>query len=166
MRFRMRLPAAGEYERLCGLTDSDDTLIHWSGLATWVMDPQYAADDMKAVRGFTGPLDTAMLHKSNYIGVGFRPAFHCLTPEELPEDLQTGDVIEIGSLYMNDKPVLILQDFNDRRISRYWEGARLELRDAVDCPNFAIWGVYIGYNTFVADRPILRDISFEEASKI
>lgn len=161
MQFRMRIPTKHEYDRMMAAADGDDSITHWSSVAVWAVGGP-SDSYTKALRGFTGPFDTTTLHRSCHYNVGFRPAFDCTTPKELPKDLKRGDIIVIGSLYMNGKPVRIQQQFEDKRVAHYLKDAKLEIRDELDLPNSSVWAIYIGDGVFVCDRPVLRDISYDD----
>lgn len=160
--FEMYLPSNAEYDILCQITRDDDNIMHWNTIATWVSNAG-SESYVGTARGFTGPRDKHQAHEGCADNVGFRPAFKCITPQVLiEEDMHHGDIIVVGSLYMGGKPVRIQEQFDDKRISHYRKGAKLELRDAIELPNSVIWGIYIGNDVFIADRPVLRDISLTD----
>lgn len=163
MKFQMRMPTGDEYNELCVVTHSSDDLMHWSGMYSWVdhgsksINYNYpyiprrgvvTADNWSYGAAFERKPDT-----------GFRPAFDCETPDELPDDLNPGDVIVIGSLYMDSDIVCIPQKYNPLVVTAYRPKQKLELRDATGEPNREIWGVYIGDGVFIADRPLLCNVS-------
>lgn len=164
MKFRIRIPTYEEYSALCLATNEDNAVMHWSSLS-WVEGGSQNASnsDYRTMRGGYNALDAINSHVSCCNSATFfRPAFDCLTPEELPEDLDLGDIIVVGSLYMNGFLVRVNQQFGIEHVPHYWRDTPLKLGNAIDAPDCTIWGVYVGDNVFVADRPLIRGISYAE----
>lgn len=181
-KFTMYIPTIAEYNRLCKAAKDDDSIMHWDDLYSWV-------DKADSTLPFSSQFIVCGRYGSNFQTeynakiepfVALRPAFQCLTPEELP-DLNYGDTIIVGTLYMNTTTkkgsktpskrqvdiVRVPQEYKADNVARYYENTTLTLREAADEPNSAIWGIYISNNTFIADRPILKNITpqeFEDAT--
>lgn len=167
--FHMRFPTNFDYDRLCNVTGSDNDKIRWRNVLT-IVD---AGNEKFTGRGFhsakwelEGELDQFQRNEYAY----FRPAFDCKTPEELPDDLKLGDIIIVGTLFVNDAPVRVPQEYDYRTVCKRRELQRnahgtiksCELRPALNEPDYAIWAIYIGDNTFIADRPIVKGTSAHE----
>lgn len=166
LQFKMRALTDTEYDKLVEVTHGDDAVMHWSGFYSWVEDPtgRYSVPhDCGIARGCTSAGQWTYVSKTarDNLMRGFRPAFDCLTPKQLPDDLQLGDIIIVGTLCMDCEVVRVPQD-DARIVAKYSDKAALSLHDTLDEPDCAVYGVYIGENTFVADRVLLTQISFSD----
>lgn len=163
--FQMRFPTMNEYDKLRRLTDERDDLMHWQNMFSFITY-NTRRRDIFVTRGFTGANygsgDAAnRFYRGEY--AGFRPAFTCLDPEKLPADLKLGDVIVIGTLYVNGKPIPVPQEYKANAVCCINTLiTKIELRRPLEEPDYAIWGIYIGDDVFVADRAVLRGISIHE----
>lgn len=162
----MDIPQKYEHNLLRRFANDRNELMHWSDLYSWISETASEKSlpaNYRAIRGCRSPDFVVYRHKSvDDSSYGFRPVFDCQTPDELPDDLKTGDVIVIGTLYMGESVVPVPQEFSGAGVTVYEKGTKLTLREPVDTPDMNIWGIYIGYGTFIADRPVLRHISFED----
>lgn len=165
LSFIMRALEDTEYDRLVDITHGDDAVMHWSGFYSWTRDTANRRGiprNCGILRGYREAIKWSYTDKSAYDPIcSFRPAFDCVTPEELPSDLEFGDIIIVGTLCMNCEAVQVSQ-YDAQRIAKYYEGTTISLHQALDEPDYAVWGIYIGENVFVADRPLLTGISFSD----
>lgn len=163
----MDIPTKYEYDRFLRFTDGHKNLTHWRGVYSWVSTVNSTQrQDYRQMRGAKHASSKTCRHISSCDEqCAYRPAFDCETPDELPDDIKAGDIIIIGTLYMNDDIVRVPQEYNVADIPMYEKGAKLFLREPTDAPDVNVWGVYIGYGTFIADRPILKNISFTDIEK-
>lgn len=163
--FIMRALEDTEYDKLLEATHGDDAIMHWSEFYSWTKNTENRRDiprDCGVLRGYREAQRWAYTGKNAHDSIyGFRPAFDCITPEELPEDIELGDVIIVGTLCMNCEVVQVRQ-YDAKTIAKYYEGTTISLHQALDEPDYAVWGVYIGDNVFVADRPLLMKISLSD----
>ena len=87
--------------------------------------------------------------------MGFRPAFELLNPDSL----ENGQRVIAGTLYMNGEPVPVPKNpVYKGDILNYIPGATLEMREALDDPDFQVRAIKAG-NVLVCDRNLLRMIS-------
>jgi len=94
--------------------------------------------------------------------VGFRPAFEVLSNDALPVDITDGDVVVIGTLYMDGKPVRVPEyPIWDGDIEEYIPDAKLELRAALDDPAYQVKGIKAG-DVFICDCCLLENISYDD----
>lgn len=169
MKFSIDIPTYEEYSQLCKLTGERESLMHWRGLYSWVNDTYTARNTQQGYYGTLG------IHSARYeirqykttfsIINGYRPVFDCETMSELPSDLNPGDIIVIGSLYMDDTAIPVPQEYDAETVVLYKAGAKLTLREPLNEPDTDVWGIYIGNDVFIADRPILKRISITDIEK-
>lgn len=170
MNFRkMRLITPEEWKKMANLVHGDDSKMHWKDMASWVTDPDNCHHASKegdrvcygyyeAFRWFFSWVSTR--HKP----IGFRPVVDFsgeLTFNGVP--LPPGMVITIGTLYMDDKPVRVPENpTSEGDIEDYVLGTELELREPLDDPHYQVKAIYMGKGVCVADRNLLKKISYED----
>lgn len=165
---KMRIPTNEEYSELARLTGGDDKKMHWKDIFSWVDDKAHEYDlppTFRVYRGYpTGGCYYSNSATNRHTDVGFRPAFDILPTDTLLPDINAGDVVTVGALYMNGKPVKVPQNPKpDGDILSYIPGATLELKKAplVD-QECQMTGIYIGNGVIVADRVMLNYISHQD----
>ena len=159
----MRIPTNLEWDLLMDVTNEDDMLSHWKGMFTWVEDEEnrYRLPTFRrAVRGY-GSARFWSYRNATYqnVTVGFRPAVD-LEHGALPPDFKNGETVVVGTLYMDDIPVRVPQKptYNGD-IADYIPGAKLEIRPALDDPDYQVTGILVD-GSFIADRCLLKEISY------
>lgn len=166
--FHMRFPTNFDYDRLCNVTGSHNGKMHWQNVLTIVeiSDGKFTGRGYHAAK-WQWQVPDGMNSPNREPYNCFRPAFDCVTPKELPDDLKLGDVIVVGTLYVGGEPVCVPQEYNyctvckknELRQNKRDAITNFELRPVLDDPDYAIWGIYVGNNTFIADRPLVKGIS-------
>lgn len=164
---KMRIPTDEEYNKLADATDGDDAKIHWKDMLSHVNDAnnQYGIPAFYSVRRGFSSARYWVNDSASYRGVhlGFRPAFDNLATDFLSSDIKVGDPIVIGTLYMGGKPVKVPQNpTRDGNIEDYILGAKLEMGPALDDVAYQVTGIYIGDGVVVADRALLKMISYKD----
>lgn len=156
----MRLPTCAEWDALVQATGGNNTIIHWDRMYSWCRDtdPDWASG--RAVRGYSSARDwyygNAM---SRYVIVGFRPTFEVLHPDPLTPD---GTIITVGTLYMDGKPVRVSKNpTKDGAVPNYIPGASLEMREALDDPDYQVQAIKAG-DVLIVDRILLKNISWND----
>ena len=162
----MRIPTDQEWDLLMDVTHEDDVLSHWKKIYSWVNDKENKYDlpaSPRAVRGYYSARGWLSYSAANQlVGVGFRPAVD-LEPGALSSDIRDGESVVIGTLYMDGKPVRVPQRPTwDGDIAAYVPGAKLEMRSALDDPLYQVKAFNIGGNILVADRNLLKRISYAD----
>ena len=160
MRLVMRIPTNKEYDLLMDVTNENDNLIHWHEMHSWVNNEEEIATAYRAYRGYYSARYWYNYSASRrHVNFGFRPAFD-LDAETLPSDIQDGEAVIVGTLYMDGVPVLVPQKPTwDGDIADYISGAKLEMRPALENPAYQVTAIRVG-NVLVADRNLLRNISY------
>lgn len=163
-KINMRIPTDGEFDRLMDVTHEDDSLSHWRDMCSWVnaKENRYGIPaSNRAVRGYNSARYWYIDGATNQnVSVGFRPAFD-LEPDALSPDIQDDRPVIIGTLFMNDVPVRIPQNPTwNGDIADYTPGAKLEIRPALDDPAYQVKAFQVADGIFVADRVLLKCISF------
>lgn len=166
---KMRIPTNKEYDRLVDLTDGANDKMHWKDMFSWVDDvgaKHCVPSDYRTVRGEAWVRYQNYYHGTNRgESVGFRPAVEIPGSSTLVSDAHDGEPVVIGTLYMGDKPVIVPKKPTwNGDISAYVPGAKLEMREALDDPAYQVAGIRVG-DAFIADRVLLRDISYEDIEK-
>lgn len=167
---KMRIPANTEYDKLVDVADGNDAKMHFAGMYSWVDDKgdEYQKPMLaRAVRGYrSARLWGDYPATFRVVNVGFRPAFDNLSPDTLLSDSKSGDVVIIGTLYMDGKPVRVPQNPTwDGDITNYIPGAKLEIRETFGDPAYQVSGIYIGNGVVVADRVLLKKVSYDDVRK-
>jgi len=163
---KMRIPTDGEYDRLVALTYGSNDEIYWGRMATWIKSGMpwcNIPSKVRAVRGYYSARnwnDRNVLNR--YESVGFRPAVEICEADTLGSDIQEGQFCVIGTLYMDGQPVKVPTNPTDTGdITAYIPGAKLEMRKAMDDPQYQVTGFRVG-NALIADRALLNMISYED----
>ena len=159
----MRIITDTEYDRLMDVTQENNALSHWASMLSWVNDTDnryHLASDCAACRGyFSARYWNDYYALSQFVAAGFRPAFD-LAADALPPDIQDGEAVIIGTLYMDGIPVRVPKyPVWDSDIADYISGAKLEMRPALENPAYQVTAIRVG-NVLVADRNLLRNISY------
>lgn len=156
---KMRIPTNQEYDKLVALTDGANEKMHWERIFSWVNDTENEfrlVSPNRAVRGYPSArywIDSRAEDRD--MSIGFRPAVEGLTSE--------GELCVIGTLYMDEKPVKVPQNpTNVGDIVDYIPGAKLEIREPLDDPDYQVTGFHLGNGVFVADRVLLKNISYAD----
>lgn len=165
----MRILSCQEYDRLMDVTHEDDGLGHWDNMFSLTSDlvvtqsPMFPLNCEVRIRGFY----SARKHYRDpvsyrFVHLGFRPAFD-LVYDHLPSDIEEGEAVIIGTLYMDGEPVRVPQEPVDGGdIADYIPGAKLEMRPALEDPAYQVTAILAG-DVFVADRVLLKQISLLDA---
>lgn len=155
----IHLITPNEYDRLVELTDGNDDIMHWEQMGTWLSD---LIDGRFAT--YAGAISPSfqqmelMCNRMNRIGLR-------LTVDGLPPEMQVvpdGQLIVVGTLYMERKPVRVPQNpfaFGD--IAAYHGGASILMREPLDDPDYMVLGVKDG-NKAYTDCCLLNRISYND----
>lgn len=159
---KMRTPTNKEYDKLVALTDGANEKMHWERMYSWVNDTEdefELPEGGRAVRGYPSARDWGGNNASyRDVFVGFRPAIEALPTDALPSE---GEPCVIGTLYMDGEPVKVPQNPTwDGDIADYVPGTKLEMRASLDDPDYQVKGFHLGNGVFVADRVLLKYISY------
>ena len=163
---KMRVPTNKEYIELLRLTGNNDRKMHWTDIYSWVDDTEnnYNLDpSCRALRGYYSARywgDTSASFRS--VRLGFRPACE-LGIDALPSDTKERDTIVIGTLYMGGRPVKVPQDptYNGD-IVNYIPDSKLEMRPPLDDVAYQVTGFCVSNGIVVADRVLLKNISYND----
>ena len=157
---KMRLPTCEEYDLLATTTKEDNDTMHWSYMYSWCQDEDQDSMLKRAVRGYLSARYWNGDNATNRnVHVGFRPAFEVLHPDPLTPD---GTIITVGTLYMDGKPVRVSKDpTKDGTVPDYIPGASLEMREALDDPDYQVQAIKAG-DVLIADRVLLKNISWND----
>lgn len=158
----LRIPFIREWDKLMELT-SEDNIIHWDGMSSWVHDdrPGIGETSTHEARGFM-PADRRSYpdRATQYQNVGFRPVVDFA---EVPVDAKTGDVVVMGTLYMDGNPVRVPENPKiGGDILGFTPGAKLKMGPMLDDPAYQMKGILLGDSVLVADRVMLKNISYED----
>ena len=162
-RATMRIITDKEWDRLMDVIQENDKISHWVKMFSWVNDTgnryQLPAS-YRAVRGYSSARYWSIYDAtSQSVNVGFRPVVE-LSADALPPDTQDGDMVVIGTLYMDGKPVRVPKRPTwDGDIAHYIPDAKLEMRPALEDPAYQVTGIFVGSGIFAADRNLLKNIS-------
>jgi hypothetical protein len=158
---KMRLPTCEEYDLLATAVKEDNNRMHWNDMFSWCQDADPALASTRAVRGYhSARLWTRGNATARRAHVGFRPAVEIPNPDSLTPD---GTIVTVGSLYMDGKPVKVPQSpTKDGDIPDYIPGAKLEMREALDDPDYQVKAIKAG-DILIADRVLLKNISWDDA---
>lgn len=164
MNKKMRIPTDKEYDKLVEVTGGNDEKMHWKDMFSHVDDTENEYNlsaTLRAYRGYYSARTWYSHSASNRnVFLGFRPAVD-LNPASLPSDIKEGDTLVIGTLYMNGTPVPVPENpVFDGDIEDFVLEASLELRVALKDPKYQMTGIYIGDGVVVADRVMLKYISY------
>ncbi len=160
----MRLPTNREWNRLIEVTGGDDSVIHWENMASWVYNNELGPNrPERTLRGYSSACRCHFRLASSQDGVyGFRPAIDITDADTLLSGLKDGDSAIIGTLFMNEQPVRVPKNPIDTGdIQKYTPGAALEMRSALDNPDYQVVGIRVG-NAIIADRNLLSMISYKD----
>ena len=161
---KMRIPTNQEYDKLIDLTNGAAEKMHWWEMYSWVDDtedelglPEWA----RVVRGYHSARHwNNSTATSRHVGVGFRPVIEPMPTDTLPSE---GELCVIGTLYMDGKPVKVPKNpVQNGDIVNYIPGTKLEMRKPLDAPDYQVTGFHLGNGVFVADRVLLRYISYAD----
>ena len=157
---KMRLPTCEEYDLLATTTKEDNDTMHWSYMYSWCQDEDQDSMLKRAVRGYLSARYWNGDNATNRnVHVGFRPAFEVLHPDPLTPD---GTIITVGTLYMDGKPVRVSKDpTKDGTVPDYIPGASLEMREALDDPDYQVQAIKAG-DVLIVDRVLLKNISWDD----
>lgn len=160
----MRIITNQEYDCLVEATGGSNNLMHWDWMYSWVNDEYKKYGLTAAYRAYRG-YDSARFWSYTSasfrsVRLGFRPAFD-LDAETLPSDIQDGEAVIVGTLYMDGVPVLVPQKPTwNGDITDYIPDAKLEMRPALDDPDYQVRAVKLHDGVFAADRNLLKCISY------
>lgn len=160
---KMRIPTSKEWDKMMAVCNGDNKNTHWEHMYTWVNDTYSYPDpdpksSLQAYRGsysfhYWSVHNTA--HQSCFLG--FRPAF-----EGLNSDAHDGDLVVVGTLYMDGNPVKVPADptFNGD-ITIYIKGSKLEIREPLEDPAYQVAAIKVG-DMFITDRVLVSGISYDQ----
>lgn len=158
-----------EYDRLMDVTLGADILSHWYEMLSWVNDTENREDADLAARRARG-CDSARAWSNSTASLrravlGFRPAC-TLAADALPSGIKNGEAVILGTLYMDGKPVRVPQrPTANGDISAYIDGAKLEMRLALEDPAYQVKGFFLGDGIFAADRNLLMLVSYADLAR-
>ncbi len=159
VRSPMRIPTDKEWDRLVEVTGGDDSVMHWSGMTSWVNKVDLRNLALRAYRGyFSARLRLNSTTSIRFPYLGFRPAID-ITADTRFKD---GATVIMGTLFMDGQPVRVPQHpFSDGDVQKYIPGTALEMHPALDDPDYQVVGIRVG-NAIIADRNLLCMISYED----
>jgi len=163
---KMRIPTNKEYDKLVKVTGGADEKMHWVDMFSLVNDAEDEYNipaSTRAVRGCHSARHWNYHHATyRSVTVGFRPAVE-LDPASLPSGIKEGDPLVIGTLYMNGAPVHVPENpVWNGDIETFVPDSSLELRVALKDTKYQMTGIYIGDGVVVADRVMLKYISYQD----
>jgi len=164
-KYKVLIPSNEEYDYFIDVTDENNDIANWEKMCSWVDDSEFTTKHPNRCmyRGYISSRYCG--HSPVYfrcLDVGFRPAFKPLYNNSLPIDIEDGDIIAIGTLYLDGKPVRVPQkptEYGD--IEDYTPGATLEFRPAIDAPAYQVKAIKAG-DVFICDRCLLKNISYDD----
>lgn len=169
MNITMRIPRNTEYDRLMDMTHEDDSLSHWRDMCSWVNDKENRYGIPASSRAYRGYYSARTWYciiatfQSAY--VGFRPAF-TLDSDTMGFEPKPGELVTIGTLYMNGNPVRIPKNPTwDGDIAKYIRGAKLELREAMSDRAYQVKAFCVSKGVCVADRTLVRNVSYQQLAE-
>lgn len=167
-RRKIRILNDTEWDRLVELTGGDNEKMHWKGIFSHVDDTEnkYSMPAVSRAHRGCGSARCWYDGSASYrnVTLGFRPAID-LDTGALPSDIEEGNAVIIGTLYMNGSPVHVPQNPTwDGDIEDYIPGAKLEMREPLDDPAYQVTGILDGDKVYV-DRNLLKNISYEDVEQ-
>jgi len=147
-----------EYDRLIELTGGDDDIMHWGQMGTWLSDLEDGR--FAAYAGMASPSDQHMefmYRRANCIGLR-------LTVDGLPTEIQAvpdGQLIAIGTLYMEGKPVRVPQAPRASGDITNYHSFPILMREPLEDPDYMVLGVKDGDKAYT-DRCLLKRISYND----
>lgn len=159
---KIRIPTTEEWDKLMDITQENNSITNWKDMFSWINDsdfPTYPA--YRVVRGCYSPRCRDWCSASyQCVRLGFRPAFEPLESETRFSRVQDGEVVPIGTLYMDGKPVHVPESPKwNGDIEDYVHGAELTFRPPLDDPAYVVHAIKTG-GVFIADRNLLKMISY------
>lgn len=140
-----------------------DSLIHWSDAFFWVNASMGTSPENGTACGYyysNWYFEVPATSRSNFFR--FRPAFD-LAPGALP-DVQNGERIIVGTLYMGDAPIQV--PWRDERPANYHRCVGpLEMRAALDDPHYQVVALRVD-NVLISDRNLLKKISYTDIEQL
>jgi len=163
-KFSVRIPTNQEWDNLMDITNEDNSVTHWKEMFSWVDDITTDGQSLKRIyRGCDSARYYAYCYTSascRYNSVGFRPAFVPVDSDELFSDIREGDIMVVGTLYMDGCPVKVPKNPTcSGDMTRFIPGSTLELKEALDDPAYQVQAIRVG-NVLIADRSLLNYISY------
>lgn len=153
-----RLPSCQEWNTLMDVVGKSRDAAHWAGAFSWGQDADPCFPPNRVILGCYTPRyfssrNTSYQHKV----LGFRPVF-----DAMDHTVPDGAVVRIGTLYMDDQPVKIPERPSwDGDIVDYIPGAKLEMREALDDPDYQVQAIKAG-DVLIADRVLIRNVSWAD----
>ena len=156
----MRLPTRPELSTMAHVVNGMDSIMHWEFIFSWCKESVLGWEDLRMTHGWMSACYWSNSPKSSRIdSLGFRPTFEALDTDTMEVD---GAFFVVGTLYMNGQPVRIPQTPTwDGDITNYEPDAKLELRKALDSPDYQVRAIKAG-EVLIADRVLLKNISWED----
>lgn len=166
---KLRNITSDEYDLLCDVTNEDDDLMHWKNMLSWTDTIHNKNTSGRVLRGHSSARysngDSVTVYSS---GLGFRPAFESLSPPANCADLSIGDVVVMGTLYVDGKALKVPTDpVYDGDVTAYDKNgsgitSKITLGTALKDAAYQVKAVYVGNGVFVCDRCMLKSISWEQ----
>lgn len=159
---KMRLPTRTEYDLMVDAAKGGNTFMHWKDIFSWCQDTASDYASHRTVRGYYSARAWYLYNASTqYVTVGFRPAFEILDPDPMLSD---GTIVTVGTLYMDGQPVRTPQNPTCRGdIPDYIPGAELELRGTLDDADYQVRAIKVG-SILIADRVLVKNINWSSAA--
>ena len=160
---------SGEYDRLCGVTNEDNTLMHWKN-ALSITDTVYKERvSHRVLRGCDFARSSSYGYVRSWSDIcGFRPAFKALAPDADCANLRIGDVVVMGTLRVDSEPLKVPADpvYDGDIINYDKDGSgiipKITLNTALEDPAYQVKAIYVGDGLFVCDRVVMSYISWEQ----
>lgn len=164
----MRIPFVSEYEGMVDIVECENAVMNWQDMGSITVDadnrrhnpskgesPIIIAGGSGALSFETIPMDE---RRDN---AGFRPIVTGINMF----NVTAGQVVPIGTLYMDGNPVRVPKyPLDGGNIAAYIPGTKLQMRESLDDEDYKVYGIYIGGNAFIADRVLLTGVSATDLS--
>lgn len=160
----IRLMTTDEYDRMVNFTGGDNALMHWERMGSWVHDVWGIFErpsEEQVHRGYSDAKGWGHQHiTARSILTGFRPTVTKIPLDIVPACLPNGQLVVVGTLYMNDTPVPVPQRptvCGD--IIHYIPGATLSMGPPIEDPLYMVTGFKRDDAVYI-DRCLLDNISY------
>jgi len=160
----MCIPTMEEWRTIVNRLGSDSKLLNWENVFSWLADSDPDNQNRRLAAGYLSKdfLSDFPADRRNGV-VGIRPIFR--GAEHLYTELQDGEAVALGTLFMGDKCVHVSEHpIKPNDIPKYIPGTFLSFRPLAEEGWSHIKVIKVG-DYLVTDRVLLRGISWNEAAK-
>lgn len=164
----MRIPFVSEYEGVVDIVECENAVMNWQDMGSITVDADNRRHNPSKgespiiIAGGSGALSFEIIpmdeRRNN---AGFRPIVTGINMF----NVTAGQVVPIGTLYMDGNPVRVPKyPLDGGDIAAYIPGTKLQMRESLDDEDYKVYGIYIGGNAFIADRVLLTGVSATDLS--